>query len=117
MQELVDRAIIRQHGNVRPLAVYTRQFPMPCHREDFFVSAFFRLLLGLLTAMLAYRASAPACALVSERDRGLVRLMRAQGMRGGVHECAWLLSSGASLFALLAVIMSLLRFGGILPHR
>lgn len=117
---MIDRAIIRLQAGAATAArlpgTYLQQFPYPCYQEDAYALVVFNTLPLQVVLACIFTVALQLRNVVHEREAGLERMMRVHGLRGGVAWLAWFLTAWLSMSTLSALVIGVLKFGGILEH-
>ncbi|XP_074154864.1 glucosylceramide transporter ABCA12 [Sminthopsis crassicaudata] len=117
LQDSIERAIIElQTGrNSQEIAVQVQAIPYPCFMKDnFLTSVSYSLPIVLMVAWVVFIA-AFVKKLVYEKDLRLHEYMKMMGVNSCSHFFAWLLESIGFLLVTIIILISILKFGNILP--
>ncbi|XP_030636239.1 phospholipid-transporting ATPase ABCA1 [Chanos chanos] len=117
LQDMLDHAIIRIHGNSsQPLGVYLQQMPYPCYTDDAFISSIGAMLPMFLVLAFMYTVCQTIKSLVLEKELRLKEVLRAVGVRNSALWLAGFMENLILLTVPCALITVMVKYGSILKY-
>ncbi|KAL8582197.1 hypothetical protein ACOMHN_004116 [Nucella lapillus] len=115
IQDMVDHAFIRIHGNVsQEEGVVLQQFPYPCWVNDRFVFAISRTLPLFMVLAWIYSVAMIIKGVVYEKEMRLKEVMKIMGLGNGVHWLAWFVNAFIVMIISVILFCIVLKVGKVL---
>ncbi|KAJ8408339.1 hypothetical protein AAFF_G00257530 [Aldrovandia affinis] len=117
VQDLVERGLARVlSGREQHIGVYLQQMPYPCYVDDVFLRVLNRSLPLFMTLAWIYSVAMIIKGVVYEKEARLKETMRIMGLRTGTLWLSWFVSSFVPFLVSAALLITLLKWGDILPY-
>ncbi|XP_072556139.1 phospholipid-transporting ATPase ABCA1 isoform X2 [Paramormyrops kingsleyae] len=117
VQDLVERSLSRMlSGTKQDFGIYVQQMPYPCYVDDVFLRVLNRSLPLFMTLAWIYSVAMIIKGVVYEKEARLKETMRIMGLGTGTLWASWFISSFVPFVISAALLVSLLKWGDILPY-
>ncbi|XP_018601402.2 ATP-binding cassette sub-family A member 1 isoform X2 [Scleropages formosus] len=117
VQDLVERSVSHVlSGKKQDIGIYLQQMPYPCYVDDVFLRVLNRSLPLFMTLAWIYSVAMIIKGVVYEKEARLKETMRIMGLGTGTLWTSWFISSFVPFLISAALLISLLKWGDILPY-
>ncbi|XP_056132314.1 phospholipid-transporting ATPase ABCA1 [Lampris incognitus] len=117
VQDLVERAVSQVLSGVQQTTgIYLQQMPYPCYVDDVFLRVLNRSLPLFMTLAWIYSVAMIIKGVVYEKEARLKETMRIMGLGTGTLWLSWFISSMVPFLVSAALLITLLKWGDILPY-
>ncbi|XP_035267888.1 phospholipid-transporting ATPase ABCA1 isoform X3 [Anguilla anguilla] len=117
VQDLVERGLARVlSGKQQHVGIYLQQMPYPCYVDDVFLRVLNRSLPLFMTLAWIYSVAMIIKGVVYEKEARLKETMRIMGLGTTTLWVSWFISSFVPFLISAGLLISLLKWGDILPY-
>ncbi|KAJ8278672.1 hypothetical protein COCON_G00057380 [Conger conger] len=117
VQDLVERGLARVlSGKEQHIGIYLQQMPYPCYVDDVFLRVLNRSLPLFMTLAWIYSVAMIIKGVVYEKEARLKETMRIMGLGSTTLWVSWFISSFIPFLISAGLLISLLKWGDILPY-
>ncbi|KAJ8277432.1 hypothetical protein GJAV_G00075090 [Gymnothorax javanicus] len=117
VQDLVERGLVRAlSGKEQHIGIYLQQMPYPCYVDDVFLRVLNRSLPLFMTLAWIYSVAMIIKGIVYEKEARLKETMRIMGLGTIMLWVSWFISSFIPFLISAGLLISLLKWGDILPY-